>query len=419
MKGKSPKAYRRLDKSDRVAIENGLDKRKSCRQMARELGRSPSTVADEVARNRTVSRGPNKGGRVSGAPDGACPRILEWPHCCNGCRFRRYHCSRKWRCEYSAARAQALADAELRESRMGVDRDEAEFERAMEIIRSDVARGLSPQQIALARADEVKASASTIYRWIERGYAGMSNLDLRRKCGYKPRSHSAAPRSTAHGGARSFAAFMELPGEERAAACEMDTVEGLKADRQCLLTLYPRPFKFQLALLMPEKTTEAVRARLDSLQKAAPAAFARMFGLILTDNGSEFADCAGIERSALDPDARRCSAYYCDVRQSQQKGGCERNHVEVRKILPKGRGISLDRLTGRDCAALMSHLNSEPRPALGGMCAIDMLLAALGDDGRELLDALGIEKVPFDRLDMTIGAIEAARRERGEEPLVP
>lgn len=419
MKGKSPKAYRRLDKSDRVAIENGLDKRKSCRQMARELGRSPSTVADEVARNRTVSRGPNKGGRVSGAPDGACPRLLEWPHCCNGCRFRRYHCSRKWRCEYSAARAQALADAELRESRMGVDRDEAEFERAMEIIRSDVARGLSPQQIALARADEVKASASTIYRWIERGYAGMSNLDLRRKCGYKPRSHSAASRSTAHGEARSFAAFMELPGEERAAACEMDTVEGLKADRQCLLTLYPRPFKFQLALLMPEKTTEAVRARLDSLQKAAPAAFARMFGLILTDNGSEFADCAGIERSALDPDARRCSAYYCDVRQSQQKGGCERNHVEVRKILPKGRGISLDRLTGRDCAALMSHLNSEPRPALGGMCAIDMLLAALGDDGRELLDALGIEKVPFDRLDMTIGAIEAARRERGEEPLVP
>ncbi|MBN2944169.1 MAG: helix-turn-helix domain-containing protein, partial [Collinsella sp.] len=26
----------------------------SCRRMARELGRSPSTVADEVARNRTV-----------------------------------------------------------------------------------------------------------------------------------------------------------------------------------------------------------------------------------------------------------------------------------------------------------------------------------------------------------------------------
>ncbi len=199
----------------------------------------------------------------------------------------------------------------------------------------------------------------------------------------------------------------------------MDTVIGLKSDRQCLLTLYLRALKFQLALLMPEKSAEAVGARLDSLEKAAPAAFARLFGLVLTDNGAEFADCAGIERSALDPAAGRCSVHYCDARQSQQKGGCERNHVELRKILPKGRGVSFDALEGRDCAVLMSHLNSEPRPSLGGMCAIDMLLAALGDDGRELLDALGVEKVPYAELDMTVGAIEADRRRRGERPLMP
>ena len=53
------------------------------------------------------------------------------------------------------------------------------------------------------------------------------------------------------------------------------------------------------------------------------------------------------------------------------------------------------------------------------MCAIDMLLAALGDDGRALLDALGVEKVPYGELDMSVGAIEAARRGRGEGPLVP
>lgn len=282
-----------------------------------------------------------------------------------------------------------------------------------------MARGLSPQQIALARAGQVGASPSTIYRWISRGYAGMCDLDLRRKCGYKPRSRSAPPRPTAHGEARSFAAFTGLPEEERARACEMDTVIGLRSDRRCLLTLYLRAFRFQLALLMPDRTAEAVQARLDELEKAAPKAFSRLFPLVLTDNGAEFADSGGIERSALDPAARRCSVYYCDVRQSQQKGGCERNHVEVRKILPKGRGISFDRLGGRDCAALMSQLNSEPRPSLGGMCAIDMLLAALGSDGRELLDALGVEKVPYEELNMTVEAIEADRRRRGEEPLVP
>ena len=288
----------------------------------------------------------------------------------------------------------------------------------MGLIRSDVSRGLSPQQIAMARAEQVKASPSTIYRWISRGYAGMCDLDLRRKCGYKPRSRSKPPKPASHGEARSFSAFMGLPEEERAAACEMDTAVGLKADRQCLLTLYSRPFRLQLALLMPEKTAEAAKARLDELEKAAPKAFARLFPLFLTDNGPEFADCAGLERSALGG-GRRGAVYYCDVRQSQQKGGCERNHVEVRKILPKGRGISFDRLTGRDCAVLVSHLNSEPRPALGGMCAIDMLLAALGDDGRELLDALGVEQVPFDELSMAVEAIEAGRRRRGEGPLMP
>ena len=412
--------YRRLDKADRVAIENGLDKRKSCRQMAAELGRSPSTAADEVSRNRSVSRGPGRGGRAGEAPGDACARLLSWPRCCNGCKLRRYHCSKRWRVEYSAARAQAMADEELSAARAGVDRDEREFESMMAAIRSDVARGLSPAQIAAARAGQFEVSASTIYRWIERGYAGMSSLELRRKCGYKRRTRAAGPRATARGEARSFAAFMGLPDEERGSACEMDTVIGLKSDGRCLLTLYQRPCKFQLALLMPGKDAASTEGALDALEKAVgKAAFARMFGLILTDNGPEFADCAAIERSALPGAAKRCSVYYCDARQSQQKGGCERNHVELRKILPKGRGISFDRLSGRDCAVLMSHLNSEPRPSLGGMCAVDMLLAAYGDDGRALLDALGIEKVPYGELLMSPGAIERARRERGEAPLAP
>ena len=46
-------------------------------------------------------------------------------------------------------------------------------------------------------------------------------------------------------------------------------------------------------------------------------------------------------------------------------------------------------------------------------------LAALGADGRELLDALGVEEVPYGELDMTAEAIEADRRRRGEGPLAP
>ena len=124
-----------------------------------------------------------------------------------------------------------------------------------------------------------------------------------------------------------------------------------------------------------------------------------------------------IERSALPGRARRLSLFYCDPGQSQQKGGCERNHVDLRKLLPKGRGISFDALERADTAVVMSQLNSEPRPSLGGLSPIRMLLAARGADGAALLDLLGIEEIPYEGLDLTPNAVSRARAERGLGPL--
>ena len=76
--------------------------------------------------------------------------------------------------------------------------DAERFELAVSLIRSDLARGLSPQQIAQARAGEVGVSKSTIYRWVEEGYGGMTNAELRRKVGYKPRRREGARRATHH-----------------------------------------------------------------------------------------------------------------------------------------------------------------------------------------------------------------------------
>ena len=417
MSQRRQRLYRRLDRAERAAIERGLDKNRPARAMARDLGRSQSSVADEVRRNRTVTRGPGKGSRVESVPEGACARLRGWPHVCNGCNKRRYHCSMPFRCEYSAARAQLLADGELSAARRGVDRTEEEFESIAAKIRADLARGLSPAQIADARSSEFRAAPSTIYRWIERGYAGMSNMDLRRKVGYRPRRR-AAPAPTPHGPERSFSAFSALPEGEREAACEMDTVIGRAADRQCVLTLHLRCCRAQLCLLLPERSSSAVAAALDVLEAAVgKRAFQRMFGLILTDNGAEFSDWESLERSCLPGKGARCRVYYCDVRQSQQKGGCERNHVEIRKLLPKGRGLRFDRLAPADLALAMSHVNSEPRGALGFATPARAFRAMLGDDAAALLEAYGIEDVPVDGLDLTPGLIARARAERGDAPL--
>lgn len=107
-----------------------------------------------------------------------------------------------------------------------------------------------------------------------------------------------------------------------------------------------------------------------------------------------------------------------NVRQSQQKGGCERNHAELRKLLPKRRGISFDDLETADMAAVMSQLNSEPRPSMAFMPPLRALLAAYGDDGAALVAALGIGEIPYGELLLDVAAVNRTRRERGADPLI-
>ena len=109
--------------------------------------------------------------------------------------------------------------------------------------------------------------------------------------------------------------------------------------------------------------------------------------------------------------------FYCDPRRSDQKGACERNHVELRKLLPKGAGLRFDRLSAADLALAMSHVNSEPRGALGFSTPARAFRAMLGEDAAALLDAYGVEDVALGELDLTPGLIERARAERGDAPL--
>ena len=92
--------------------------------------------------------------------------------------------------------------------------------------------------------------------------------------------------------------------------------------------------------------------------------------------------------------------------------------MELRKLLPKGRGISFDDLVARDLAVAMSQLNSEPRPSLMGLSPLAMLKAADPEAAAALTDALGIEEVPYEKLNLMIDAINRDRKERGLPPLI-
>ena len=161
----SGRSYGRLTRHERNTVERMLDRNSSAREIAAELGRSPSTVTREVAAHRYVTAPRSRYGEPAPADlSGACPRLSAWPRCCNGCSHRRgYGCSRRPRVFYSARRAQEAADAELSASRSGIDETEEGAAAKLAAIRDGLARGLSPQQIA---ATTPGLSASTVYRWV-------------------------------------------------------------------------------------------------------------------------------------------------------------------------------------------------------------------------------------------------------------
>ena len=417
----APRAYGRLTRHERDTVQRMLERGASCRQIARELGRSPSTVCSEVASHRFVTAPrERRGERVDASADlsAACPRLAAWPRCCNGCgRYRAIGCKRRPHVFYDARAAQLCADSVLVSSRRGIDADEPAAAARLEAIRGCLRRGLSPEQMAARNGGPVDLSPSTIYRWVAAGYDGMTNMELRRKVGYRPRRRAPAASATRHSPRRSYAAFLGLGEDACAAAWEMDTVEGAREDSACLLTLLHRPSRLQLALPLAAKDAESVAAALGGVRSVLGAGgTGRVFRAVLTDNGAEFSD-EGAIAALIGEEPGETRLFYCDPRRSDQKGACERNHVEIRKLLPKGRGLRFDRLVPADLSLAMSHVNSEPRGALGFATPARAFRAMLGDDAAALLEAYGIEDVPIDELDLTPGLIARARAERGDAPL--
>lgn len=427
------KAYMHLTLYERRVIQESLDRGLSLKKIADALDRSPSTVSREVAANRTPRPPKGRLGNCTermvcvraGVCGDSCARPSEmcayckladcrmwcssfrksgrkcdkldrFPYVCNGCRYAS-GCTVRDRQRYVAIEADTASKARRSDARRGINMDAARAELVLEQVKDAIGRGMGPYEISVAYAASVGVSASTIYRWIDSGYAGMANIDLERKVGFRPRKGTSRARPTRHSTRRSYASFCALPEDVRASACEMDTVMGIKGDEGSILTLYFRPCRLQLFLKLAEHSQQEVLHALSQVRSVCTEElFLRLFGVVLTDNGAEFADESAIGALLGERDRSDTRLFYCDVRASNQKGGCEKAHTELRQVLPKS--TSVDRLTERHMARAMSHVNSNPRKSLCGLSPIDVFLAAYGQAGQDLLDALGVEKVTADEL---------------------
>ena len=174
---------------------------------------------------------------------------------------------------------------------------------------------------------------------------------------------------------------------------EMDTVIGTQGGK-VLLTLLFRNCSLMIAILLESNTLEAVATALNNLcDVIGIKCFQKLFGVILTDRGTEFSNPYAIESDINGEIKTR--VFYCDPYSSWQKGMIEKNHEFIRYIIPKGR--SFNDFSQQDITLMMNHINNYPRENLNG--ATPYALAKLLID-QKLLDALHFHKVHPDAVIM-------------------
>lgn len=449
-------AYRRMTLYERQKIEEGLDANLSFRKIAQLVGKNVTSVSREVKTNRYRKEGKDKKtgkfkvacrekkecnvidicknctfpktlcrscptfdcrGRCSiYRKQGACDRIDRAPFVCNGCQKRSYGCSRSVKMVYAAHIADIKSTEIRSESRRGFDMGEIQAKEVAAYIKEGLNRGLSPYEIGVAYASKLGISESTIYRMVEAGVGGCANIELERKVGFKPRDRTKPSSSTKHATCRSYKTFMALGDDRCGSATEMDCIEGRKSDLQAALTLYVKPAHLQIALLLAEQNSTEVEHSLRYIKSlCTPKLFSLLFETVITDNGGEFS-----EEDKLDElfggSKKKPHLFYCDPGHSDQKARCEKNHSELRQIIPKKR-TPFDELDSWDMAVATSHANSNPRKSLGGKSPIQLFKLLYGKDGEALLDALGVTEIPLDELTLKPYILDKERRKRGLPPI--
>lgn len=415
----------KLTYTDRCYIEDAIAVDRTIREIADHLHVAVSTVSKEIKRNSTPESTRYIYQRIKNictkkrecqvrdichksclqfctkckeglcnqiCPDfeaARCPKLNKPPYVCNGCPGRfGFGCDYGYRF-YDAKLANDLAEERKSSSRRGIDCTKKELERAEMLVKPLLDKNQSLQHIWNTHGDELPMSMRTFYRYINEGYVNITNLDLNKKVKYKPRKHDEpkAPRKDMKG--RNYEDFEKLPLELQFSAVEMDCVEGRKREKPAILTLLFRRYSFQLMILLPEKTQKEVEKALNLIEELCDGEFSKHFGIILTDRGSEFLDFDLIEKGA--DGKQRCKVYYCDPMKSGEKGRCEKNHVELRKIFPKGSSIL--GITEAHVALMCSHVNSYTRLSLGGKAPYTLASQVLP---MSLIEALGIEFIPPD-----------------------
>ena len=317
--GAGPVSGRYLSLAEREEIAVGLAAGRPVRQIAAGLGRAPSTVSREVARNRD------------------------------------------WLGRYRGVTAQGLAErraARPKQAKLAVSDELRQW------VQGKLEEHWSPEQISrvlrreFAGRPEMQVSHETIYQSIYVQGRGA----LRRELAVCLRTGRAVRRPRRTEGERRG----RIPGlvniSERPAEAEDRAVPGhwegdliLGTRSTAIGTLVERSTRFVLLLHLPGRHDAAsVAAAMTAAMAGLPAHLRRS---LTWDQGAEMA--AHVQIAA----ATGLAIYFCDPHSPWQRGSNENTNGLLRQYFPKGSDLSVH--SAQHLQAVADELNGRPRKTLG------------------------------------------------------
>ena len=423
-----------LTDEERSRLERYLGKELSFRDIAENMGKAPSTISREVLKHRIQSRKTAESVILNNCNERAtckisalcrkqplgcrgkcsecqlhscnelcrmfsaeeCPRLVNAPYVCNGCRHERQCSLTKY--YYLGGIAQKRYLRTLKESREGVNMTEDELHEISDVVYSGTRKGQSIHHIMLSNPDVFTVCEKTVYNLVQARAIRTKRHDLPMACRRKKRKSKAVEHKIDQKCrvGRSYDDFKTFcSANPDVPVVEMDSVIGIPGQKT-LLTMHFNSCGFMLAFLRPSNNAASVIEVFNTLEQTLGLdTFRKMFPVILTDNGSEFSNPAALEFSPTTKE-RRTRIYYCNPYSSWEKPHVENNHLNLRKLLPKG--TSFNSLSQDNINLIVSHLNCQVRKSLNDKTPFDLFTLIYG---KEVLKKLNIEAVLPQDVELT------------------
>ena len=308
--------------------------------------------------------------------------------------------SNKHKLYYNSKIAQKKADEIRSKARAGFDVEPEVIEEIeLSIVPLIKKQKQSINQVYANHSDILYFDKSTFYRYVNSGVLSLTNLDLPKKVRYKKRKkkrETGNKRELAILKKRTYKEYLEFTLKHpKMNIVQMDTVEGTKESSKVLLTLIIKKTRFMLIFLLDKQNMICVNEIFNNLkEQLGIKLYAKVFRVILTDNGSEFFNPLGIEVD-YDSGKKVCNLFFCEPYSSWQKGCIEKNHTYIRRIFPKG--TSFEMLSDKTIKRLENNINNIPRVELDNKTPYELTKKLYP----ELITKLKCSYIKPDNVDMS------------------